>query len=532
MSAPWTEATYEGFTEESTSGEGYDPTSESEWDSPFAPAEAEQEIMTAEYGQEAGQQEYGQEAYSFSGYGSETEWESPFATAGLASDTEIELEPKEFPAQCGDKTAFGLPWNYGLKNKSDKNEGAEAGLVVVPRAEVLEVRLSQFDVDRYELKKKHKEAIAALTKRVKAGISEQRYSGETIKVYTYGEASSTATSIHNLELSGHRAFNVLHNIRCAFQAEGITVPVTYGFYATGEVHARVRGPDKTENPQFRGVIVRAFAPLKECKDCKPPGPKPPTGTTNICVSVPSIAPRVATKLPPDIIPLGSIVPGLKLPIAIVTKAQADVRVDDNRSRQSGLYKFQGWGLEVALPTGRTRIDLKADLHASLELLVRASASLSAKLRLGPLKLTLRVDASVFAQLVVKLCAQLRMRLEADLGRPGLPELRQCRIVEARGARGAFPFPALNGSAVLIVPGTGYGPAVVTFGGAGVPALGLSANPMPVPADKRTIKTLLALGGTLSLTQSGGARREAELEQLEQEWPEAFAELQPELAPFV
>jgi hypothetical protein len=51
----------------------------------------------------------------------------------------------------------------------------------------------------------------------------------------------------------------------------------------------------------------------------------------------------------------------------------------------------------------------------------------------------------------------------------------------------------------------------------------------VPADKSTIKTLLALGGNLALA-SGGAR-EAEYELPEAEWPEAFAEMESELMPF-
>ena len=90
-----------------------------------------------------------------------------------------------------------------------------------------------------------------------------------------------------------------------------------------------------------------------------------------------------------------------------------------------------------------RIDLRAELHASLELLVKASAHLGARLQLGPLKLALRIDVSAFAQLIVKLCAQLRLRLEVDLGRPNLPELRQCRYLDARNVRGPFPFAALN-----------------------------------------------------------------------------------------
>ena len=549
MSAPWGE-TYEGMAAESPHGEGsygetFPASGESEWDSPFAAAEAvqgesmmygqEQEIGMEspqqfggyEYGQEYGQ-EHNPEAYAYGRDSGASEWESPFTNA----EEEIVPPPNAFPSTCGADTTYASKvWTHGAKNKSTR-PGKVSSLTFVPRAEVYEFAISDFDVDRYELKQQHKDAIADFTKRVQAGIQAKRYSGETIRVYTYGEASSTASHLHNLELSHHRAFNTLHAIRCAFQKAGIS-PAQFGFYGTGEVHARTQGPDQKENEQFRGVIVRAFAPLKACKDCPPPGPNPPTQTTtNLCVSVPKIQPRNAAKLPPDVIPLGSIVPGLKLPIAIVTKATATVRVDERRSRQTGTYQFQGWGLEFALPAGRTRIDLQADLRASLEVLVRASASLSAKLRLGPLKLALRIDASAFANLVAKLCAQIRLRIDVDLGRPNIPELRECRLIGAQGVRGAFPFAALGGPAVLLVPGAGYGPAVINFAGGGVAGLGLSSNPMLVPADKSTVKSLLALGGTLQLQNPAAARREAEYELNEAEWPEAFAELQPELAPFV
>jgi hypothetical protein len=205
-----------------------------------------------------------------------------------------------------------------------------------------------------------------------------------------------------------------------------------------------------------------------------------------------------------------------------------VRVDAGRG-QVGQLAFRGWGLEVALPAGRARIDLQADLRASLEVLARASASLSAKLRLGPLGLVLRIDASAFAQLVVKLAAQLRLRIDVGLGRPNLPELTQCRPVEARGVRGPFPFAALSGPALLIVPGPGYGPAVLSFQGPGVSRLGLAASTLPVPADKRTVRTLLALGGNLQ--PAGAARREAESEWPEAEWPEAFEPTEAEVPSF-
>jgi outer membrane protein OmpA-like peptidoglycan-associated protein len=539
MSSPWGETTYEGVAAESPMSEGgygetYESSGEAEWDSPFAAAEAEIGMESPqqfggygsgqEQGQEYGQeyrQEYGHEAYAYGGGASE--WESPFTNA----EEEIMPPPNVFPAACTDTTYTGKTWKHG---KPTGQPGKASSITFVPRAEVYEFAISDFDVDRHELKGEHHNKIAEFTKSVQAGIREQRFSGEPIRVYTYGEASSTASHLHNLELSHNRAFNTLHAIRCAFQKAGISVPTHFGFYGTGEVHARTQGPDKTEKGQFRGVIVRAFAPLKSCT-CKPPEPKPQTGVTTLCVSVPKIHPRNAAKLPPDVIPLGSIIPGLRLPIAIVTKAQATVRVDERRSRQSGTYNFQGWGLEFALPPGRTRIDLQADLRASLEVLVRASASLSAKLRLGPLKLVLKIDASAFAQLVAKLCAQIRLRIDVDLGRPNIPELRECRLNGAQGVRGAFPFAALNGPAVLLVPGAGYGPAVINFAGGAVSGLGLGSNPMLVPADKSTVKSLLALGGTMQL-QGAAARREAEYELPEAEWPEAFAELQPELAPFV
>jgi len=520
---PWGENTQENLTDESTFGESpfgelYEQPSESEWDSPFNATEAEEENP---FGQE---HEY--ETFA----PGDTGLESPFTTTGYASDSEIMRGPTDFRGKCGEDVTFdGKKWEHGKNRINLKNPGQASDLKFVPSAEVYEFQLATFDVDRHELKDKHKERIAEFTKRVIAGIRSNKYSGQPIHIYSYGEASSTAGGLHNLPLSRNRAFNVLHAIRCELTNAGVSYPILYGLYGTGEQQARVSGPDNKEDPQFRGVIVRAFAPIKEkvC-DCPKPPVVPPVGTTAICVSVPRIAPRSANKLPPDVIPLGSIVPGLRLPMAIVTKAQATVRVDDRRSRQSGQYNFTGWGLEVALPAGRARVDLQAELRAPIEVLVRASAHLGARLQLGPLKLSLRVDLSVFAQLIVKLCAQLRLRLDVDLGRPNVPELRQCRFLDARNVRGPFPFAALNGPAVLIVPGAGYGPAVLTLGGPAVGGLALASNAIQVPADKSSIRTLLALGGSLQLAQ-GGTRREAEA--FDSEWPEAFEEVQSELAPF-
>ncbi len=527
------DTTLEAFSEEAAYGESpfaesYDAPAQSEWGSPFGAAEAVTALeYSQEFGQEYGQeqeqaQEYGQESYAYN-----SEWESPFAGEQYAEGQESEImwAPNEFPANCGDATYNDKKWPYGKVD--DKNDGMASAITVVPHAEVYEFQLSKFDVDRHELKREHKRVIGEFAKLVLAGIRSKRFNGEPIRIFTYGEASSTAPASHNYPLSGNRAFNTLHAIRCEFKRVGITSPVQYGLYGTGEQQARKRGPDQKEDPQFRGVLVRAFVPIRECEKCKP-GPRPPAGTAAICVSVPKIAPRIATRRPADLIPLGSVVPGLRLPIAIVTKAQAMVRVDERRSRQSRQYTFSGWGLEVALPQGRSQIDLKAELHASLEALVQASAHLGARLQLGPLKLSLRVDVSVFAQLIVKLCAQLRLRLEADLGRPNLPDLRACRVLDVRNAgTGAFPFAALQGPAVLVVPGGGYGPAVLTLTGPSVQNLGLATNVIPVPADKSTVRTLLALGGNLQLAQ--GQAREAEFEE---EWPEAFSDVEAELEPFM
>jgi len=59
---------------------------------------------------------------------------------------------------------------------------------------------------------------------------------------------------------------------------------------------------------------------------------------------------------------------------------------------------------------------------------------------------------------------------------------------------------------------------------------LLRNHRCVPADKSTVKTLLALGGNLQVAQAPRSR-EAEQELTESEWPEAFAEMEAELAPF-
>ena len=255
MTYPWAESTQEVSTEttsgESPYGESYYPAGESEWGAPFAPAEAEQGSL--EYGQE-----YGQEALSPDTTEAEGEWESPFTTSGLAADSEIMQTLQDFPKTCEDTTFRNRPWKFGRKN--DANLGQVSSLTVVPRAEVFEFQLTKFDVDRHELKRQHRDAIADLTRRVLAGIREQRYSGEPIRVYTYGEASSTASHIHNLELSHNRAFNCLNAIRCEFQKAGITQPVTYGFYgparSTRVCAARTRRRTRSSAAWWCGLRAR------------------------------------------------------------------------------------------------------------------------------------------------------------------------------------------------------------------------------------------------------------------------------------
>lgn len=554
MNTSWQEQYVEPFASESASespfGEQY-ATEEAFPASPFLSTEDESTNDEADQG-EAFTGEYGEdftpgdsedfvtgEAY-FSEYhpGEMTaemedhEWESPFNTATSAEDSEVWVGTADFPNQCGDVRYRGDAWPY--KGKPDpRNVGQVSTLAVTPYAEVIEFSLGSFDVDRYELKPAHRKQIEKLVQQIAESIRKSRYTGAPVRVYTYGEASSTASVQHNVPLSRHRAFNVLNAIRCKLTSLRVNYPISYGFYATGEEHARATGPDQREDSRFRGVVVRVIAPLKPCNCRKFKLPRlTRTETPSVCISVPKIAPRATLKLPPDIIPLGSIIPGLKLPVAIVIKAKASVRMDSKPGSQSGHYQFEGWGLEFALPSGQARINFQADLRATLNVLVKASASLAAKLNLGPLKIALRLDASAFAQLIVKLCAQIRARLDIDLGRPNLPELSQCGYLPAKNVQGAFPFPALNGPGYLLVPGRGYGTALLGLAGPGVSRVGLAANPVPVPADKSTVKTLLALAGNLTFLQASGPQREFEYEDTYSEWSETYENLEAELEPFI
>ena len=132
---------------------------------------------------------------------------------------------------------------------------------------------------------------------------------------------------------------------------------------------------------------------------------------------------------------GPVVPGLRLPFAIVTKAHATVRVEDRSSRQSATYAFTV-GVSKSPCRRAARASTCRPICARRSRCWSGHPRHSARnLRLGPLNLSLRVDLSVFAQLIVKLCAQLRLRLDVDLGRPNVPDLRQCRLVNARNVRG-------------------------------------------------------------------------------------------------
>jgi outer membrane protein OmpA-like peptidoglycan-associated protein len=525
MQDPWRESSYQ------------EAESEGEWGSPFAPAEAWTESTAGEAESPwGGESEWGSPfaPAAETTFETETEWETPFAPAGeawtggewespiapSATGFEDEVQPP-FPNACApagapyrDVVFPNQTWNFAVKPRGPREGAATVPPLVFPRVEWFQTSLSAFDVDDYRLKPKHQEALRALAQRLKDGVAGGRFADGAVYVAAYGATSTTGSDLHNLALSRHRAYNAANFLRCEIERSGVKNPIAIGLLWSGEEEARVRTPDNTETDIDRAVIVRVWAPLHECPRCKecPDCPKPPEArrTPRLCVTVPHLAPRKTSGLPPDVIPLGPLVPGLRMPFAIIVNGAATVKVDDQASGRAGEYALKGWGLEVALPAGRSVVDLRADLRASLDVLARASASLSAKLQLGPLGLALRIDASAFARLVVRLAAQIRLRLEVDLGRPNVPELAACRVIPGRATPAGFAFDALSGPALLLVPGRGFGPAVISFGGPRVVSTGLNATPIPVPADKSTVKTLVALGGELRLVRtSGGRAREAE-----------------------
>lgn len=517
IESPFASEAFAGASFNETSGESFDTlTYEDEWGSPFGETYESESFAT--------------ESSATENYAEESEWGSPFgeSEAGESEVGENWMESEiskslTFAANDKDVTYRNQQWRFG-KNEHATNKEPAKPRVRATRVEWHELTLSYFDVDRYFLKSAHRQAIKELAATIKAGIDAGRYSRDTITLRTYGATSTTASDQHNMALSRHRAFNTLNATRYALQQAGITNPIHSGFFPIGEEEARADdGQNNVEAGSRRQVIVRVFAPLAAPVPCPPEKPCPPhvpcrtcnppgrSTTSKICVSVMHINPRSTLGLPPDVVPLGPLVPGLRLPFALVLRAKASIAVDDQTSRKRGSYDFVGWGLEVALPVGRTVVDVRADLEASLKILASAAVSLSAKLKLGPLGIVLRIDVDAFAQLIVKLVAQLRARITIDLGRPNLPELLRCAPIDARSTPRGFDFEALTGAALLVVPGRGFGPSLVSFAGSRVASTGMPGGLIAVPADKSSVKTLLALGGTLRLsrTTSSPSAREDE-----------------------
>lgn len=512
LESPFASEGFAGASFNETPGESFDTlTYESEWGSPFGEAFENESFAT----ESSATENYQSESFTPENYAEESEWGSPFGKSEEGENwTESEISKSlTFATNDKDVTYRNQQWRFG-KNEHATNKEPRKPEAKATRVEWHELTLSYFDVDQYFLKSAHRQAIKELAAKIKAGIDAGRYSRDTITLRTYGATSTTASDQHNMALSRHRAFNTLNAMRFALQQAGITNPIHSGFFPIGEEEARADdGQNNVESGFRRQVIVRVFAPLAApvpcspqkpcpphvpCRNCNPPGQ---STSSKICVSVVHISPRSTLGLPPDVVPLGPLVPGLRLPFALVLRAKARIAVDDQTSRKQGSYEFVGWGLEVALPTGRTVIDIRADLEVSLKILASAAASLSAKLKLGPLGLVLRIDVDAFAQLIVKLVAQLRARITIDLGRPNVPELLRCTPIDARSTPRGFDFDALTGSALLVVPGRGFGPSLVSFAGSRVPSTGMPGGLIAVPADKSSVKTLLALGGTLRLSRT-------------------------------
>jgi hypothetical protein len=240
--------------------------------------------------------------------------------------------------------------------------------------------------------------------------------------------------------------------------------------------------------------------------------------------VPRIAPRAGTAGRPDILSLARVVAGLPAPAAIVTNAVATVRIERPAKRAAAEFELRGWGLEIALPSSGS-VDLATRLHATFDAIMRASGSLGASLRAGPFGLRLRLDASGFGQALVRLIGDARLQVNAGI-RPNSPELQRCKPVAARAIGGRVRMADLAGPALLVVPGAGLGPATLRLAAPGI--LGrrvqLSSNPIVVPADKSTVRTMLVIAGDLRRVRSIGMQREDEARWGEDEMqPEAVFE---------
>ena len=524
----------------------------SEFESPFGEAEGEFEFedfdseYLAEFEDEApwGESPFGEAAGPVAG---ETWLESPF--------TEFETVGGEFESFGGEfESPFGELWTEGqvatatpgtncgkdvpypkrsTKNLRPRRQPSNQGVASPPRtivpAEHIKLRLSAFDVDSYELKPNHRTALQALVRRLEAAVRAKRYPDKVL-VQIMGEASSTASITHNVVLSEHRAYNVYNAFLCLLTKD-VANRFDVRWVAIGEERSERITGDAKENADFRGVVIRTIArvPVRDC----PPTP-PPAQTNSLCLSVPRIEPRVRQASRPGVVNLGSLLPRLPgPPLGMVPNARALVKVD--RGPNSGLYDLVGWGLEVPVPTVRGQVNLSASISASLDVLARAAASVAGRFQVGVFGIKLRVDASAFASLLVKLCAQIKVDINIAIS-PGLTDPTACTVVESRPPN--FDLRSLSGPALLIVPPPRAGAAMLRLGSQGVTsgAVRLSRNPVPVPADKSTVKHLLVIQGVLQPPRiTAAARREAEADEVRPgEWAgefEADPFLEAELLPF-
>ena len=396
----------------------------------------------------------------------------------------------------------------------------------IERATVDEVALGDFDIDDYRLRPAHHRELDRIVANLVDGLRAGRYLPQ-IKVMIWGETSSTATDQHNLELSRHRAYNVFSQIKCRVKRAGLTPDqVRVQWAPIGESLSQTALGENKEDWKYRGVFVYVTAPIPACNCPPPPPPQPPpprgSKTIPLCVSVPRIAPRSSASRQPDILSLARMVAGLPAPAAIVTNAGATVQIENRSAGSTGRFELRGWGLEIALPSAAS-IDVRARLHATLEAIARASASLGASLRVGPFGISLRVDANGFAQALVQLVADVRAHIDFAL-RPNVPEPLGCTPLQARESTVPIRFEDFAGPALLMVPATRLGPATLHFASPAIARrqLQISQNPVIVPADKSTVRTLLVIAGSLRHVGTGAARREDE-----SVW--AQTELQPETA---
>jgi len=526
MQQPWTET----------------PVLEEDW------AESEEEEFLTEEETESEEEEFALEAEELE-YEEEEEWPNPFAVKTGEAWTEVEeqedwtspfeatelgeeWEAKAAPSTTGsvcfvDKQAPGPRWQH--RPKTPVTPG-KFSVERFPRNEIIELKLEDFRVNDFRLMADHRSSLDTLAKEIKGKLANGTYVG-VVRARVTGSTSSTASVAHNLTLAEHRAYNVAQTLHCLIGGDPKQLDIAWN--AVGEqMSARITGQN-VETPRFRGVMVRVMAPIV-CPRCKEPGPcrcpQPPTHrpppitgqppavgrTTTLCVSVPRIEPRRSGGVPPDVIPLSTVIPGLPLPVALVTKARAQIKVDNQIQRRSAMYDLRGWGLEVALPSsGRVTVDLRSRLQATLDVLTRASASLAGRLNLGPMGLVLRLDASAFSGLVVKLVGELRVQLSLAFAPRPVPELTGCTRVVASSIGGAFSSQFLSGPATLVVPGRGLGPAQLRLSSS---RLRLNPNPVALAADKSTVKTVLLIGGDLQLAGAGVSREdEAYFLEAAEEW---------------